>query len=239
MVAFDKRNGEVVWKCAVPEIGEKGADGAGYSSAIVAEICGVRQYVQMIGRGVIGVDAKTGRFLWGYNLVANNVANITAPIARGDYVFSSTAYNTGSVLLKITRNGESFDAKEVYFMSSRDFQNHHGGVVLVGNYLYGGHGSNRGDPTCVEFGTGEVAWKKRAPSRGSAAVLYVDGQLIFRYDRGDVLLVEASPEQFKINGRFKAVEDEGPAWAHPVVYQGKLYLRHANLLLCYDLRAYE
>ena len=91
----------------------------------------------------------------------------------------------------------------------------------------------------MDAGSGEVVWKQRAPARGSAAVLYADGQLIFRYDRGEVLLVEASPKQFKINGRFQAIEDEGPAWAHPVIYQGKLFLRHANLLLCYDLRAFD
>jgi prepilin-type processing-associated H-X9-DG protein len=109
--------------------------------------------------------------------------------------------------------------------------------VLVGDYVYGGHGSNRGDPACIELATGEVVWKERAPARGSAGVLYADGHLIYRYDRGEVLLIEASPEGLKIKGRFEALEDEGPAWPHPVIHQGRLYLRHANLLLCYDLRA--
>ena len=156
MVALDKHTGSLIWKCAIPELGEKGADGAGYSSAVVAEICGVRQYVQMVGRGVIGVEAETGRFLWGYNQVANTVANITAPVVRGDYVFATTAYNTGSVLLGLSAIGGDFKADEVYFISARDFQNHHGGVVLVGDYIYGGHGPNRGDPACVDLATGKV-----------------------------------------------------------------------------------
>lgn len=236
MVALNKRNGEVIWKCAMPDIGEKGADGAAYSSAVVAEIAGVRQYVQIVGRGAIGVDAVTGRFLWGYNPIACTVANITRPVVRGDYVFVTTAYNVGSALLKISRNGDAFQADEVYFLKGRDFQNHHGGVVLVGDYIYGGHGPNRGDPACIEFGTGKIMWKERAPARGSAAVLYADGNLIFRYDRGEVLLIEASPEAMKIKGRFEAVQDDGPAWPHPVIHQGKLYLRHSNLLVCYDLR---
>jgi glucose dehydrogenase len=79
MVALNKRTGETIWKCAMPPIGDAGKDGAGYSSAVVAELAGVRQYVQMLGRGVIGVDAETGRFLWGYNRIANGVANITSP----------------------------------------------------------------------------------------------------------------------------------------------------------------
>jgi hypothetical protein len=236
MVALDKRTGDVIWKCVMPDIGDKGADGAGYSSAVVAEICGVRQYVQVLGRGVIGVEAATGRFLWGYNRIANTVANITSPVVRGDYVFATTAYNTGAALLKISCDAGAFQADEVYFLKGREFQNHHGGVVLVGDYIYGGHGPNRGDPACVEFGSGKVMWKERAPARGSAGVLYADGHLIFRYDRGEVLLIEATPEAMKIKGRFEAHEDEGPAWPHPVIHEGRLYLRHGNSLFCYDLR---
>jgi outer membrane protein assembly factor BamB len=237
MVALNKHTGELIWKCALPEIGDKGVDGAGYSSAVVADICGVRQYVQLVGRGVIGVEANTGRFLWGYNPVANTVANITSPVVRGDYVFATTAYNTGSALVKICRDGDAFRADEVYFMKSREFQNHHGGVVLVGDYIYGGHGPNRGDPACVELATGEVVWKERAPAKGSAGVLYADGQLVFRYDRGEVVLIEATPEGLKNKGQFEAPEEEGPAWPHPVIHDGKLYLRHADSLFCYDVSA--
>lgn len=171
----------------------------------------------------------------GYNPVANTVANITSPIVRGDYVFATTAYNTGSALLNITRDGDAFQAEEVYFIESRYFQNHHGGVVLLGDYIYGGHGPNRGDPACIELGTGKVVWKQRAPARGSVAVLYADGHLVFRYDRGAVLLIEASPEGLNVKGRFEAPNEAGPAWAHPVIHQGKLYHRHANSLFCYDL----
>ena len=237
LVALDKQTGETSWKCAVPDLGDKGADGAGYSSAAVAVIGGVRQYVQLVGRGVIGVEAQTGRFLWGYNRVANNVANITSPRVLGDYVFATTAYNTGSALLKISTQDDRFRAEEVYFIPSREFQNHHGGVVVSGDYIYGGHGPNRGDPTCVNLTTGEVVWKERAPARGSAAVVYADGNLVFRYDRGEVVLLAATPDGMQIQGQFRAPDNEGPAWAYPVVHGGKLFLRHADALYCYDLRA--
>lgn len=237
MVALNKQTGEVIWKCAMPEIGTGGVDGCGYSSAVAAEICGVRQYVQLVGRGVIGVEAATGRFLWGYNPVANTVANITSPIVRGDYVFATTAYNTGSALLKIVKDGDGFAAEEVYFISPRDFQNHHGGVVMLGDYIYGGHGPNRGDPACIKVATGEVVWKERGPARGSAGVLYADGNLIYRYDRGEVVMMAASPEGMKITGRFTAPDEEGPAWAHPVIHNGILYLRHNDSLFRYDVSA--
>ena len=204
MVAFDKHTGELIWQCRVPDLGPKGLDGAAYSSAVAADIAGVRQYIQMVGRGVIGVQAETGRFLWGYNPIANTVANITTPVVRGNYVFTTTAYSTGAALLRITRDGDQFEAREVYFIGPKDFQNHHGGVVLVGDLIFGGNGPNRGDPTCIDFATGKVLWKQRSPSRGSAAVLYADGHLILRYDRGEVLLIEASP---------KGLSDQGPAGA--------------------------
>jgi outer membrane protein assembly factor BamB len=239
LVALDKHTGQLTWKCAVPLLGEKGADGAAYSSAVVAELAGVRQYVQLLGRGVVGVEAETGRFLWGYNRIANNVANITTPTVQGNYVFVSTAYSTGSALLEIVADGDQYRVEEVYFIGPRDFQNHHGGVVLVDGHIYGGHRPNRGDPTCIDASTGEVCWTERAPASGSAGVLYADGHLVFRYDRGDVVLIEATPKEYRIKGQFTAITNEGPAWAHPVIHQGKLYLRHADVLACYDLRAYE
>jgi hypothetical protein len=235
IVALDKRSGEVLWKAALPELGPKGKDGAGYSSAVVARIDGVRQYVQIVGRGAVGVAADTGRFLWGYNRIANEVANIPTPIVRGNHVFVTTAYNAGAALLRISRKGEGFVAEEVYFIEPGRFQNHHGGVVLAGDYLYGGSGQNSGQPTCIHWPTGEIAWKAKQPFRGSAAVLYVDGRLVFRYDRGDVALVEATPREFRVTASFKPITGDGPAWSHPVIHQGKLYLRHGSVLACYDL----
>lgn len=236
IVALDKTTGATLWECAVPEIGDRGKDGAGYSSMVVAEVDGIRQYIQILGRGAVGVEAETGRFLWGYNRIANKVANIPTPVVRGNYVFVTTSYKTGSALLKLTREGNNVRAEEVYFLGPDQFENHHGGVILVGDYIYGGDGQNQGGPVCLNFMTGEIAWKEKAPAGGSAAVLYADGNLIFRYDRGPVFLVEASPEAFKIKGQFEPAQDRGPAWPHPVIHDGKLYLRHKSILACYDLR---
>ena len=236
VVALDKTTGELIWKCGLPEIGGRGKDGAGYASMIVAEIGGVRQYVQILGRGAAGVEAESGKFLWGYNRIANGIANIPTPIARGNHVFVTTSYKTGSALLELTRNGDGFDAEEVYFLGHKDFENHHGGVVLIGDYLYGGDGQNNGTPVCLNMLTGEIAWKPKAPSKGSAALLYADGRLIFRYDTGLVVLVEATPEEFRIKGQFQQPSRSAKkAWPHPVIHDGKLYLRDWDVLLCYDV----
>lgn len=236
IVALNKVTGELIWKCGIPNIGDRGKDGAGYSSMVVAEIDGVRQYVQMLGRGAVGVAADSGKFLWGCNKIANGTANITTPVVRGNYVFVSAAYNSGSALLKITGNGDEMKVDEVYTLGAREFQNHHGGVVLAGGYLYGGDGQNKGTPTCLDFMTGKIAWKPRALAGGSAAVLYADGNVIFRYDSGLVVLAEATPTAMKVKGKFTPVAGEGPAWPHPVIYDGRLYLRHGDILACYDVR---
>lgn len=237
MVALDKKTGELIWKCAMPDIGSRGKDGAGYATIVVAEIEGVRQYITIVGRGAIGVEATSGQFLWGYNRIANRVANIPSAVVRDNLVFVTTSYSTGSALLRLTRSGRQFDVEERYFLGPDQFENHHGGVVLLGDYLYGGDGFNSGRPVCLEFETGRIVWKPEQPGQGSAAVLYADGQLYFRYDKdGLVALIEATPDSYRLNGTFKAPTGGGPAWPHPVIHDGRLYLRHKDLLMCYDVR---
>lgn len=236
VVALNKMTGELIWKCAVPDLGGKGRYGAAYSSIVISQACGVKQYVQLFGQGVFGVDAKSGKYLWGYSRVANRVANITTPIVRGDYVFASTEYSTGSALLKIVKDGDGLKAQEVWWLGANQFQNHHGGVILVGDHLYGGTNKSGGPPTCIEFLTGKIVWKEKPPSRGSSAYLYADGHFIVRYDTGLVTLIEANPKKYVEKGAFNALKDSGPAWPHPVVHDGKLYLRHRDILLCYDIK---
>lgn len=235
LVALNKRTGETIWKTEVDDLGPNGKDGAGYCSIVPAEIEGVRQYVTLLGRGAVGVEAETGRLLWNYNRIANDVANITSPVIRDNHVFVTTSYRTGCALLEIERNGDSFSAKEVYFYEHDHFNNHHGGVVLVGDCIYGGSGQNNGIVTCLDFLTGEIRWKHDPIGRRSAAVLYADGCLYYRYEDGTMALVAADPEEFRLLGKFKLPVVDGPAWPHPVISDGKLYLRANDTLMCYDV----
>jgi outer membrane protein assembly factor BamB len=239
MAALDKRTGDVVWKSSMPDIGPKGKDEAGYSSIIAADIVGVRQYVQLTNKGLVGVAAEDGEFLWGYNPVANKVANISTPVVCGDSVFCSTAYGTGSALVKLTNAGDGVSANEVYFLDADTFQNHHGGFVRIGEHIYGGHGHGKGKPTCVEVKTGKVMWQADQPGGGSAAVLYADGHLYFRYQDDVLALIEANPYEYKFKSKFKLPKRKGMSgngWAHPVIVDGRLYVRHADVLLVYDVK---
>ena len=236
LVALDKLSGEPIWKSAMPS-GQAG-NGAGYSSVVISEAAGVKQYIQLIGRGLISVRAEDGTFLWGYDKIANGTANIPTPIVHGDYVFGSTGYSAGSVVLKLSRDGKGVKAKEIRFLPADELQNHHGGMVLVGNHIYGGHGHNNGFPICLEFKTGKVAWREgRGAGEGSAAVVAADGHLYFRYQDGKMALVEASPKGYREKGTFQIPDCDSPSWSLPAVAGGRLYLREQDNLLCYRLRA--
>jgi outer membrane protein assembly factor BamB len=238
MAALDKRTGNVIWKTPLPAGGERGKDGAGYSSIVISEGAGVKQYVQLVGRGVIGVAADSGKLLWGYNKVANDTANIPTPIVSGDYVFCSTGYGAGAALLKLSGSRGQVEAKEVYFKPGNEVQNHHGGMVLVDGYVYMGNKHNEGFPLCLNMLTGEKAWDPgRGAGRGSAAVAYADGMLYFRYQDGTMALIEANPKQYHLVSSFKLPSVRAESWPQPVIAGGRLWLRDQEALMCYDLRA--
>ncbi len=233
MVALKKRTGDVVWKARVP-----GGDAAGYASAVVAEVGGVRQYVQLLERGIVGVAAKDGKFLWRYDRIANGTANIPTPIVDGNLVFCSTGYGTGAALLKLVPGGGGTRVEEQYFLKGNEFQNHHGGMVLIGNYIYAGSGHNNGLPTCIEMKSGKIVWGPlRGAGQESAAIAYADGHIYFRYQNAVVALVEASPRGYKLKSSFKIPNGQQPSWSHPVVTGGRLYLRDQDRLLCYNVSA--
>ncbi|NQV25125.1 MAG: PQQ-binding-like beta-propeller repeat protein [Rhodopirellula sp.] len=241
IVALDRRSGDVIWKSTMPDIGKKGRDGSAFSSIAISHAAGVRQYVQLVGRGLIGIEAETGRFLWGYNDIANQTANIPTPLVRGDFVFSANGYHAGGVLLKIERDdsGTGVTAREVYRLKGNRFQNHHGGFVLIGDHIFGGHGSNNGLPTCLDFETGDILWKQRGAGTGSASVVAADGHLYFHYQDGVVALIEANAEDYRLKGTFKLASAGGDSWSHPVISDGKLFLREQDELSVYNIRGDE
>jgi outer membrane protein assembly factor BamB len=231
LIALNKRTGKTIWKSRVP-----GGDGAAYSSAIPAQVDGQKEYIQFLGRGVVGVAAEDGKFLWRYDKPANGVANCSTPIFHDHYVLASSAYRTGSGLVEIHHQGSKMKTTEVFF--NKQVKNHHGGLVLVDGYVYGAHGGNEDrDPAlvCLEFQTGKVMWQSTKAGKGSIA--YADGRLYYRNENGPMLLVEANPNKYVERSRFDQPNRSGSrAWAHPVIANGKLYLRDQDVLLCYDVK---
>jgi outer membrane protein assembly factor BamB len=234
LVALNKLTGHLYWKCNAPV-----ASGAGYASVVKAQVGGVSQYITLLGTelGLVGVEAETGKFLWNYKKAVRGTAHIPTAVVRGDYVFTSCGYGAGAALLKLTPDGKGgINAQEQYFLSGNKLQNHHGGVVMIGDYIYGGHGHNEGLPFCLEWKTGKLAWgPERGAGNRSAAVLYADGKLYYRYESGEMALVEATPKGYHLISSFRP-PIAGNGWPHPVIYHGRLYLRGNDQILCYDIR---
>jgi outer membrane protein assembly factor BamB len=204
-------------------------DPAGYSSCIAVDVGGVRTIIGLTSLAGVGVRASDGKLMWSYPSVANRTANITTPIFHQNKVFYTSAYGTGCALLGLKTEGGEVKAQEIYF--SKEMQNHHGGVVLVGSHLYG---FSNAILTCMEFETGKAMWKDRSVGKGS--LTFADGHLYLFSENNVVGLAEATPEGYKEKGRF-TIEDQGrPSWAHPVVCEGKLYIRNQGVLACYDVR---
>lgn len=226
LVALDVRNGRPIWKAPVPQ-----GDMAAYSSPIVAEVSGVRQYFQFLSAGVVGVAADDGHFLWRYDRPANSVANCSTPIFAEGCVFAASSYGTGGGLARVVREGDRFRAVEVHF--TRQMKNHHGGIVLVGGCLYGAN--DPGSLACLAIRTLNVHWEARQPGKGSIAA--ADGRLYYRNENGPVVLAEANPQKYVECGRFKPPDASGKnTWSNPVIANGKLYLRDQEVLQCYDVK---
>jgi outer membrane protein assembly factor BamB len=237
LVALDKLTGKTIWKSQVP-----GSPKAAYASAIAIDFDGQREYVQVTEKALVGVAASDGKFLWRYDRPANRMGiNCTTPVYHDGLVFATSAYGAGGGLVKLSKDADGgVKAEEVYF--SKKMQNHHGGMILLDGCLYGANGGNEGGSlVCLEFQTGKVLWDARdsgqirAP-KGSLAL--ADGRLYYRTEGGAMILIEPSPKQYVERGRFDQPDrSEQPAWAHPVIANGKLYLRDQDVLFCYDVKA--
>ncbi len=244
IVALDKKTGKDIWKS---EIAGGGGNGGGYCSPQKVTLAGKPMIVVLMGKsaGLVGVDSETGKLLWDYKgkAAGGGTAQIPIPIVTGDSVWVSCAYDGGSALLQIAADGtEKFAAKEVKAYKKLELCNHHGGMVQIDDYAYFGHNQNDGKPVCVDLKRGDIKWgpERASPAGGggSAAVLVADGRLYFRYDNGTVVLIEPSPEKLKVVSSFKEAERSGKqCWPHPVIANGKLYLRDQDKLTCYDVKA--
>ena len=233
IVALNKKTGTTIWKSAVT-----GGDPAGYASAIVVQAGGRKQYVQCLSKGMVGVDAKTGEFLWRNKEVAKGPAQYFTPVASGEHVYGG-ALGVGGVLVRVKSDGSGVAAEQVYF--TRGLPNGIGGAVVVGDHIYGTEvGATL---VAAEFTTGKVKWTDKGI--GWASVAYADGLLYLHGISGELALVEATPEAYRIKGRFMPPaqpkkKQVGPfpegAFAYPVIAGGRLYIRDLGTLWAYDIK---
>jgi outer membrane protein assembly factor BamB len=238
VVALDKMTGKEIWHCAVTFDGQRPEDmKESYASAVVSHGAGVKQYVQLLGVGLVGIDPKSGKQLWSYSRLTNNVChgqNIHTPIIRGDYVFGVSAFDGRYALLQLARSQGSIKAREVYYGSDANIGSHVDGVLLVGDHVYV---SGRFQ-ACIELLTGKTVWKERGPASGNASMLYADGNLYVHYENGLMALIRADPTRYQLQGKFKpsGAPEAHNSWAHTALSEGQLYVRERDALYCYDLK---
>jgi len=240
VVALDKKTGDQVWASTLDDTSKdnkKLNDGAGYASIVISNAGGIKQYVQLVGKGVVGVRASDGKLLWRYTGVGNTVANIPTVISHKNEIFCSTGYDTGSALLRLSKKGKNeIQMKEVYFLPAKTLQNKHGGMVLIDGFIYCGHGNGNGLPICIELKTGKVAWgPQRGAGSGESSVAYADGNIVFRFQNGKVSIVKASPKKFEVVRSFDPAFQEKESWSYPAIADGRLYLREQGKIMCYKI----
>ena len=230
LVALEKKTGQTVWSCPM-----EGNRGAGHASIVPVVIGARKVLVQTTASGACGIDAATGKLLWTYP-IDQTTAVIPTPIVRGDLVFFSAGYRRGGALLKQLPQPDGGVRVEEIYPLKQNLANKHGGIVLVGDHIYG-DSDDQGIPFCAELLTGNVVWKQRGSGRGSATVVAADGHLYVRFADGTLALVKADPAGYQETSTFK-IPGSGsrPSWAHMVILDGRLYLRENDSILCYDIR---
>ena len=226
MAALHKKTGAVVWQSS------KLKGPAQYSSPIRIEVNGQPQYAQLLMNKVVGIAPKDGALLWETSF-PGRVAVIPTLVFHDNSVYATAGYGTGCQMIKL----DGAEPEVVY--EEKSITNHHGGVIVVDGKIYG-H-SDKGGWTCQDFLTGKIEWQDESLGKGTCT--YAAGHLICVDENdGTVVLATAKPDKWQEISRFKLApqtsirKKEGRIWSHPVVVNGRLYLRDQDLIFCYNVK---
>ncbi len=239
IAALDKTTGRTVW--TTPDTGEQ----TSYATARIIEQDGLKILLTMNAKNLLGVNADTGKLLFRHRHLQTWDINVLTPLYHEGHIFITSAAepsrseeegrDRGAMLLKLTVRGQTASVEQVWHNLMLD--NLHDSVLLWDGYLYGSSYEYRGGVwVCVRWSDGQTMWAERDISRGS--LTFADGY-IYRIteDRGDLALWKPTPEKYDIVSRFRLPDEgNGPFWSHPVVFGGRLYVRHGTFLYCYDVK---
>ena len=232
MVAVSKHDGSTLWTS------EPLGDQSGYASPALFNEGGLKLIINVTGTYVIGVNAADGEIYWKVDygslekgMMGSDINPVT-PLVKDREVFVTSGYNHAGVMLVMSDDFRSASVKWI----SKDMDVHHGGVVEVDGYIYGSNYTSikKGNWVCLDWDSGELKYEQEWQTKGQ---IISSGGMLFCYDerRGNMALVEASPEGFQPLSEFTVLHGNGPHWSHPSIYDGKLYLRHGTSLLAYRL----
>jgi outer membrane protein assembly factor BamB len=228
IVALNKKTGETVWT-------SKGlSDPAHYSSPIVFDFEGVRQYAVLTSKGVVSVKAEDGTLLWRYDRPACKTnANVPTPVYADGYVFCASGYGNGGGAAKLEMKDGKLTATQAWETKNMDC--HHGGYVVVDGCIYGNHARGW---ACLDLKTGQkkfIVQPAKGTGVGKGSVTYADGMLYTLGEDGTMGLVEAKPDEYRLVSTFRIPNAGADTWAHPVISSGRLFLRRADKLFVYSI----
>ena len=222
VVALNKNTGATIWSC--PGEGELSA----YCSPLYVSDCKVPQIVTMTARHILGIDAATGKKLWSYEQVNRHAVHANTPLYGDGMLLCTSGYGKGSVMLKLTDGGRSVEK----VWESAELDSRIGGMVKMGDYAYGS-GDTHKYQFCVDWKTGEQKYKDKGV--GTGVTIAADGMLFCYSDRGDIAMAPATPDKFEVTSRFPVTLGTEQHWAHPVIREGVMYVRHGNTLMAYKI----
>jgi len=222
-VCLNKMTGETIW------VNNEIPGTTGYSSSVISGFGGFRQVIGATSNCYYSVDAKTGKLLWKFDIENQISLNCADAITHNEYVFISTV-EKGCTLLKMKPSADKLSVETVW-QNNQIMDNYHGGILLQNGYVFGSGRMIKGW-SCIEFLTGKVMWN----TPGTGSLTFADGMIYLFDERGTMKLVRASADKYEKTGEFKVPSGgKGPDWAHPVVFGGKLYLRHDDVIFAYDI----
>jgi len=233
LAALDKDTGKTVWTCTGLD------DKPAYTTPILVEYGGLRQVVTIMANFAVGVSLDTGRLLWKYPHKVPYEANCVTPVYVSGKVLLSGTWGRGASLLKLNVTGKACAVKEIW--RSKALDNEHGGIIAVDGYIYGqadGNHKNR-RMTCLDLKTGKAMWSTpRLAGKRTSTLTFADGMFYVMTDEGEVALVRPNPKRLEVVSSFNLPKGgKGAAWAHLVICNGRMYVRHGEFLYVYDVRA--
>lgn len=221
LAALDVKNGRVLWRCR-----SEGGKSA-YCSPTVVDHNGRRIILTMVEGGAIGVDAKDGRELWFYPHKNKYAVHAGTPVYYKGRVVISSGYGYGTECLEMNQAGTS--VRRVW--DNKELADHHGGIIGIDGAVVG---TGEKGLVCIDIATGRVNWSERGVGKGS--IVYADGLLFIYGERGEVGLMNFDAKNSKgVSSRFTVNEGSKQHWAHPVVANGVLYIRHGDTLIAYKV----
>jgi len=224
VVALNKNSGELIWSS--PGVGDLSA----YCSPLYIGEQETPLIVTITANNMIGLEASTGNVLWSFESKNRNQIHSNTPVYANNMVLFSSV-DKGCTMLRLSDGGR----KAEIAWELPEWDNMMGGIVKVGDYLYGsGSGYKERVWFCVEWETGEIKYKEGA--LGMGVTIVADGMMYCYTDKGEMALVRPIPEKFDVVSQFPVTLGTEQHWAHPVIYQGVLYVRHGDSLMAYKIR---